>query len=150
MKELDNPAATMTVMNVMGAYTRGMDKHDLDGVLELFTDDCVIDYGDFGYHEGKGELEEFLVDHMEAESGTLDAVHLAMNPNVHVDGDEATGQWHYLGMNVIEGIGATWLVGFYDVDFVRQDGDWLIDELAYDAKYASPYDDGWAETPNAF
>ncbi|WP_435361845.1 nuclear transport factor 2 family protein [Haloarchaeobius sp. DFWS5] len=149
MKEVDDPAAVLTVTNAMHCYALRMDEHDLEGVLELMTDDADIDYGDFGYYEGKEEVREFLSGYIEGETGILDSFHLALNPWVTVDGDTATGRWHFLGLEEVEGIGAAWLAGFYTVDFEKQGDEWFIGKLTYDAKYFSPYSEGWAEEPMA-
>lgn len=149
MEEINNPAAALTVSNVMSAYARRMDKHDLDGLLELLHEDCAIDYGDFGYYDGKEEVTEFLEGYIEGETGIVDSIHLTANPYIETDGDTAMGRWHYLGLDTLEDMGAVWLVGFYTVEFSREEGDWLITELTYDAKYFSPYDEGWAEKPMA-
>ncbi|WP_265112108.1 nuclear transport factor 2 family protein [Halosolutus halophilus] len=149
MKEVEDPAAALTVSNLAHCYMLRMDKHDVDGVLELMTDDCVLDYGDFGRYDGKDELRGFLEGYVEGETGILDSFHLAINPWITVDGDTATGRWHFLDLGHVEDMGAAWLAGFYTIDFTKEGNEWLINKLTYEAKYFSPYDDGWAETPMA-
>ncbi|WP_435158240.1 nuclear transport factor 2 family protein [Haladaptatus sp. DFWS20] len=149
MREVDNPAAILTVSNLMHCYMLRMDEHDLDGVLELLHEDCAIDYGEFGFYDGQDEVEDFLEGYIEGETGILDSFHLAINPWITVDGDTATGRWHFLDLGHIEEMGAAWLAGFYEVEFVKSDDEWFIEKLTYDSKYFSPYDEGWVEEPMA-
>ena len=149
MEEVRDAEAVLTAQNLVHCYMLRMDDHDLEGVLALLTEDCAIDYGDFGYYDGKEEVREFLDGYIHGETGILDSFHLAINPWIMTDGDTATGHWHFLDLGHIEDLGAAWLAGFYEIEFVREDGEWLIDKLTYDAKYLSPYDEGWVEEPMA-
>jgi len=149
MKEVSDPEAVLTAQNLMHCYMLRMDRHDLEGVLELLHEDCAIDYGDFGFYDGKEEVKEFLDGYIHGETGILDSFHLGINPWITTGRDTATGRWHFLDLGHLEDMGAAWLAGFYEIEFVKEGDEWLIEKLTYEAKYLSPYDEGWVEEPMA-
>ena len=138
--------ATLEIQQVMSRYERHFDKHELEPLLDLFVEGCRAEYGGT-VMEGKAELEEFIEGSFAGETGVEDSFHMVMNPWIEVDGDRATGRWHFLGAYTLASVGAAWLTGFYEVSFRREDGDWRIETLEFEEKWTTPYEDGWAETP---
>lgn len=122
-----------------------VDDGDIDGVMEAFTEDATMDTGAFGSADGRDAIREMLESLFDEE--LLFTRHMVHNPLIQVDGDEATGQW-YLDCPTITGEGeAIWLQGTYKHKFRRVDDKWKISKFTFEATYATPYDEGWAERP---
>ena len=117
-----------------------------DEVIDRFcTDDVVFDAGAFGTAEGKEEFQAVAEELFDEE--LLFTRHMRHNPVVDVDGEEATGKW-YAEIPSITGDGeAVWILGTYELDFRRVDGEWKISRYTFEATYATPYDAGWADQP---
>lgn len=147
--DVDEIGATLEVLRLMAKYERYYDTKVLDPLVELFHEDCTVDYDVFGRLDGREEVRAFLEAYHAGETEVEDCFHMLANPWIEVDGDEAIGRWHFLGAYVLEGVGACWLMAFYDIRFVRVDGDWRIKDLDWEAKYVTPYADGWEHQPMA-
>ena len=151
--DIDDISATLEIMKRFARYGQIFDHKELDNVdelLDLFTDNCTLDYDFAGQYDNKAEFREFAESYIGGESSNTDWFHQFTNPWIDVDGNEARGRWNFVGYYVFEDVGATWMVGFYDIYFVEvAPDDWRIDDLTLEFKYASPISDGWAETPIA-
>ncbi|MFB6309805.1 MAG: nuclear transport factor 2 family protein [Salinirussus sp.] len=102
-------------------YQRAIDEDDTDTLLDCFTDDAVIDHVDGrGTMTGREEYAEWCRD---TTSGAMNSMHMAMNPLIDVDGDEAAAKWNYLVM-IEEGDHFEFGQGEYRDEYVRVDGEW--------------------------
>lgn len=70
--------------------------------------------------------------------------------DVDADGKTAKGRWYALMYlcNATPGGGAVLGVAMYENDYIKEDGKWKILHLRFDDIFVSPYEDGWAKTPN--
>jgi ketosteroid isomerase-like protein len=122
-----------------------VDEGDLDGVMESFTGDAVMDTGSFGRAEGKDAIREMLKSLFS--EGLLFTRHMVHNPVIQIDGEQATGKW-YLDCPAITGEGkAVWSQGIYKHEFRRTGGKWKISKFTFEASYVTPYEKGWVEQP---
>ncbi|MCQ4332532.1 nuclear transport factor 2 family protein [Natronomonas sp. F2-12] len=119
----------------------------VDDFMELFTDDCVVDYGIHGRIEGKKALRDFQLAYFKKETEFVDWFHLVANPWIEVHDNEARGKWNFFGPYIMEGAGACFHFSTYDNTFVKDDGEWKIENLKLTLKYMSPYDGGWEDVP---
>jgi ketosteroid isomerase-like protein len=122
-----------------------VDEGDLDGVLESYTEDALMDTGAFGRAEGRVAIREML-ENLFSE-GLLFTRHMVHMPLIEIVGDEATGKW-YLDCPSIVGDGeAAWIQGTYKHTFRRVNSNWKISKFTFEASYVTPYGKGWAKQP---
>ena len=114
------------------AYARCLDLKLWDEIAGLFTPDAVAAYSGGGYtFEGRDAIVEFLQRSMGAE--TFHSSHKMHHPEIELTGpDSATGVWA-LDDTVID---TQWNItirgaSFYDDEYVKQDGRWLIARTSY-------------------
>ena len=122
-----------------------VDEGDLDGVMESFTVDAMMDAGAFGRAEGRGAIREMLETLFS--EGLLFTRHMVHNPVIQIDGEQARGKW-YLDCPSITGDGkAIWTQGIYEHEFRKADGTWKISKFTFEAAYVTPYEKGWVKQP---
>jgi hypothetical protein len=150
---IEEMADVLAIQKLMGRYNRywdeghHIDDYDVEPLVSLFHDDCRADWGPLGTVEGKEELREGAKADLGGETAKQDSFHAFMNPWIEVNGDEATGKFHFLGAYVMDDIGATWLFGMYDIDFVKEGDEWKILDLVLDFKWITSHEEGWVEEP---
>ena len=73
-------------------------------------------------------------------------IHMVHSPIIEVNGDRATGRWYYEAPVTNAGDGkAEWMVGIYNEEYVRENGEWKFAFTGTQWKYISAYDEGWAK-----
>ena len=93
--------------------------------VDLFVDDFVVEYDEFGTFSDKGSLTFFLENVISPAFSW--GFHAAHNPRIVVEGDHATGEWYFTADAVYAG--TTEAVPFYGryVDhYVRTCDGWRI------------------------
>lgn len=116
-------------------YINLMDNLKYREVLDLFTDDCTSEVRDSGEKRGKKELEE-LYTRIATIRGTVryDG-HLAVEPDITVDGDTARGTW--LIYMLFSKSAINWVQGRNDCEYKKVDGQWKIRKLKFTRTLAS-------------
>lgn len=133
-------------------YLRCIDTKQWKELREVFTDDAVASY-DSGRYSANGldELIDFLL-------GTLERTDVASMHQVHCPELEITGEtsargiWYFHdfvvnpgpvsggmpGHSVLQG------AGFYDDQYVKQDGAWKIKQVGYQRTFelVTPFEEG--------
>ena len=116
-------------MRVVTDYAARLDAHDFDGYAALFAHDGTWQTGTTVRH-GPAEIRAMLVGlYGEPPSGFVnaDSYHLVSNIQVDVDGDHAIARSrHLLILRGPDGHPTPTLAGYYDDQFVREDGQWKI------------------------
>jgi len=142
------------IHELMSKYELMYDRFDetaieahVDEFMTLFTDDCIVDYGDHGKIDGKDTLREFQRKYFDKETDFQDWFHIIANPWIEIDGEQARGRFNFFGPYVMNGVGACWQFSFYDIDFENISGEWKIDHLRLEVKYMTPYEEGWESVP---
>ena len=121
--------------------------YDADGLCALYTEDGVWDGGDLGHFDGRDALHRFFTNMPNVMSF---AIHHVTNSAVTLaeDGESAEARWYLLQMATLkEGNRAVWLTGRYVDQLVKVDGAWKFKHTTLAARFFSPYEAGWAETP---
>ena len=121
--------------------------YDADGLCGLFTEDGVWDGGALGRFEGRERLRRFFENMPNVMSF---AIHHVTNSSIVLDddGQAAEGRWYLLQMATLARQNrAVWLTGRYVDRLVREEGSWKFRHVSLTARFFSPYDEGWAETP---
>lgn len=142
----ESVADTLEIQRLMSKYSLFWDRQDLEGLVSLFAPDCVARYP-ARTCEGRDAVREYATAYFAGEEGIEDSFHVLANPWIEPDGDATVGRWHFVGAYTLEGVGAAWVLGFYENEFERRDGEWRISTLDFAPKYVTPYDQGWAEQP---
>jgi uncharacterized protein (TIGR02246 family) len=135
--------AEVAVRRVMVAYMRACDNHDADAVAELFHPDAVW----IGTGEQLEGREEVRSTYRVACARLTFCVHYLTNEWIRVDGDTALARWCYFEPATNRGDLAVWTAGRYDHELIRCDGTWMFWRFGIRPVLASPYDQGWGETP---
>ena len=121
------------------------DGYDADALCELFTKDAIWDGGKLGYYEGLDNIRQFFVDMPNVMSF---AIHNVTNSAVDLseDGQSAEARWYLIQMATQKDKNkAVWLTGRYVDHLVLDNLDWKFKHVALNARFYSPYDQGWAE-----
>lgn len=114
--------------------------HSGDEIVHLFTQDAVWHIVPTGPP---------LIGHAAIRERFDDATlfpfsyHLIGNPWIEVDGDTARGRWHVVVAFRMDATGPMWVTGYYEDEFVRQDGMWKISSLVCTASGAAPFGQSW-------
>ena len=122
------------------------------------TPGVVMEIEDSGVYEGIDRVtyfwnKVFNVDRMHRTPGFL-AIHMTVNPVIEIDkkGTRAKGLWHSAGVCSFEAGGVMKqfnCLGKYDIEYVKEGGQWKFLKFAYRLTYMCPYEKGWMEEPVA-
>ena len=101
--------------------------YDADRIVTLFTADGIWDGGEFGKVQGHAAIRTLFEG--------LDKLisfcqHNVMNPIIKVDGDRAKADWYLWAPYISRrhnDLG--WIVGRYEDDYVKIDGEWKFHQL---------------------
>ena len=154
MKRQEDIEAIRTVLR---AYGRRLDAGDLKGYAELFAADGEW-IGGFGKVKGRDNIQPFMEKNMRTPLPSVEGAaatapprpgprgaHLMTNEIIDVNGDHATAwsRWTYVIRNA-DNKPAPALVGHYDDEFVRENGQWKFQRrtVSGDIPYSEPPKDG--------
>lgn len=151
----------LAVRNLQFAYGYFMDKCLFEEIFDLFADDAELHFmgGVFRGKEGarrlyggagglNGPMHGLLFEHIIAQ----DIVHVA------ADRKTAEGRFrcfmqggvHRSKTDAPPAIPPQFLeAGIYENSFVREDGVWKISRFRYRVVYQCPFEEGWANVPDA-
>lgn len=128
MREIDNSTASLTISKLMTATPTTSTRTTLTACSNSSRTTFRSITAISASTREKKRSENTSPGFFSGEAGILDTLHLMLN---------------------LEGIGATWLVGYYTAEFTKEGDEQLISDLVYDTKYFSSYDEGWTEEPMA-
>lgn len=127
------------IIQLKASYCRAADcgwdreKPDIQRVAALFVKDGVWDAGpSFSRLEGREEIRNYF----EAKQHPF-GLHTVSNPIIHVNGDQATGQWQLLCPSIIENNQNVWIGGIYDDAFIRTEKGWLFTSIRVTIAFSS-------------
>jgi hypothetical protein len=127
--------------------------HEVEDVVELYTEDgswqilpretpegWTEPIGGFG-REG---IREFFA-HLRAHFNFI--MHFGMAPIIEVDGDRATGHWHYIAtMDGPDSESSVLSAGVYLDEYARTDAGWRIKSTRVVTGFRTPLEEGWKKT----
>jgi hypothetical protein len=138
---------TEAIKDLKAKYCHLVDAGRWDELAELWTEDATCDYGFFGVYHGRDEIVKKFFGELVASAASFNA-HMIHNPQVELAGDRAKGSWYLTAQTTIQPANqAVWVMGIYRDEFERVDGSWKIKSLAFEFKYYTPFEEGWAKTP---
>lgn len=130
------------------AFCYANDSFNWQGVVELFTDEAVAEFGPFGHYEGKAEITKFYRDMLPPSMSFMQ--HMCHNPIIEVKGEKATGEWYFeASVTQAPTPKAMWIAGKYEGEYVKVGGEWKFKTLAVKFYFNTPYEDGWVKTKMA-
>jgi hypothetical protein len=148
VQRLDDVDAISKLTRAYGYY---VDKQLWDQVVDLFSDDCVIEIAGRGvYHGKKGANSLFLGSMGQGEVGLKPGSlfnHMILQGIVDVDpnGTTAQARWRaFVQLAQYQKI-ALWSEGTYENTYVKQNGTWKLSGMHFYATYYTPFDQGWAK-----
>jgi len=134
------------IKRLKARYCHLVDASRWDDLAEVFTEDAVCDYGFFGRYEGRDQIINRFFREIVSSASSFNA-HMVHNPVVDIQGDTASGAWYLTAHTTIQPANqAVWVMGIYRDQFRRIAGEWKLSSLAFEFKYYTPYEDGWAKT----
>ena len=136
------------VKKVMAKYTYTMDSGDWEGVMSCYAKECTADFGNFGGGKTRAEVADFYYKRIKTQFAFL--YHRITNEIIEVkDEKTATGRWYLDEPCILQATkAAAWLGCTYYVDFIKEEGEWLIKNIVCrDGRFVTDYDKGWAREP---
>jgi ketosteroid isomerase-like protein len=117
-------------------YINLMDALEYIKVLELFTDDCTSEVRKSGVKHGKKEIEDIYLGILAKNRGNqrFDG-HLAIEPDITVEGDTAWGTWIIYMLFSKPTI--NWVQGKNECEYKKINGQWKIHKLKFTRTLAS-------------
>ena len=121
------------------------------------TTGVTLEIEDSGVYEGLKSVERFwntVFSDTKARSAGHLALHMTVNPIIEINqqGTLAKGLWHshgYASMGRISPPKQFLCLGKYDMEYVKEDGQWKILKFAYRQTFMAPYEKGWVDEPVA-
>jgi hypothetical protein len=111
-------------------YSHYFDGKNLDGLVDLFTDDAVCEFGPEygGDWVGKAKIRENYARFTGGEGPEFGVLHAVTNPWIRlIDANTANGRWYLLDLRTTEGVeNPLILFGVYDDVYHKRDGRWRI------------------------
>jgi len=137
-------------------YHIGMREH-IPSLFAQKTPGTTMEIEDSGVYEGIESITRFWNTvfsrkaHMTA--GFL-AIHITVNPIIEIDkeGTRARGVWHshgFASLRMGQQLTPFLCLGKYDMEYVKEDGQWKFLKFAYRQTFMTPYEKGWVEEPVA-
>ena len=110
---------------------------------------------DSGVYEGIESITKFwntVFSERRQRSPGLLALHMTVNPVIEINkaSTQARGVWHSHGFCSFVGAGTYrqfLCLGKYDMEYVKEDGQWKFFKFAYRLTFMCPYEKGWVEEP---
>jgi hypothetical protein len=117
-------------------YIMLMDNLKYEEVLDLFTEDGECEIRNMGRKKGRKELTTVYIDMLAKNRGTsrFDG-HMAIMPDLTVDGDTAKGTWVVYMLFCKPTI--QWVQGRNDAEYRRVNGVWKIAKMKFTRTLAS-------------
>lgn len=169
---LDELEAKVTLMediqeieNLQKIYGYYFEMQMLEEIVDLFSDNAEsVEITDHGLFRGKTGVKKMFLEWMgggrqqrpvppsppPATGGIVRIFQLQGVVNVDPDGKTAKGRWNCLDLEARPFGGLFrhyWLHGYYENEYVKENGKWLFSKLHWNNTFWTPYEDGWLKTP---
>ena len=117
-------------------YISLMDNLKYEEVLDLFTPDATVQIRNWGVKRGRQEMSEVYIGILAKNRGSnrYDG-HLAIQPDISVNGDTASGTW--LIYMLFSRPTIQWVQGRNEAEYRKVDGKWKISKMKFTRTLAS-------------
>ncbi len=117
-------------------YIDLMDNLRYEEVLDLFTDDASVEVRNSGVKRGRKELAEiYLGVLLKIRGSERSDGHMAIEPDITVEGDSARGTW--LIYMFFSKPSIQWVQGKNECEYRKENGKWKISKLKFTRTLAS-------------
>jgi hypothetical protein len=127
---------------------------DVPGLFARKTPGVNMEIEDSGVYEGFEGVTRFwttVFNQKRMVSAGLLGLHMTVNPLIEINkkGTQAKGIWHSHGFFSTGGVNPKQFLclGKYDMEYVKEDGEWKILKFAYRLTFMCPYEKGWLDEP---
>jgi ketosteroid isomerase-like protein len=117
-------------------YINLMDNLRYEEVLDLFTEDATSEVRNHGIKKGREEMAEVYLGFLAKKRGNIryDG-HMAIQPDIQVNGDTAQGTW--LIYMLFSKPAIAWVQGINECEYRKVNGTWKISKLKFTRTLAS-------------
>jgi SnoaL-like domain len=128
---------------------------DIPALFARKTTGVTLEIEDSGVYEGIESISRFwntaFSEKRMKTPGRL-AIHMTVNPVIEINksGTKARGIWHshgYCSFVKDDSYRQFLCLGKYDMEYVKEDGQWKIFKFVYRITFMCPYEKGWVEQP---
>lgn len=137
------------ILNLQRTYGFYIEEDLWTEAASLFVEDGAFEIAGRGIYEGRDRILEYLrsIDEEFPQYGRL-FDQMQLQPIVHVapDGLSAKARWRLFAQEARYGEFAEWGVGWYENDYVKEDGVWKIARIRLFERMYAPYEEGWGKT----
>lgn len=132
-ERIERLEALEDIRHLKHRYLNACDLKEVDAIRDCFAEgDIVIDYGPIGLFKDRDSFIG-LFQEMACHDHVID-LHHGSNPEIEVNGDQASARWALYYFNINGDTGATrQLGGFYQDEYRRIDGLWKIVKTTFHA-----------------
>lgn len=118
------------------SYINFMDELKYEEAVKLFTDDAITQIRDHGVQQGKAKLKQVFDNiKLRARKNSRTDAHLAIEPDITVNGDIAEGRW--LIYILFSEPTIQWVQGINECQYRKENGIWKISKLKFTRTTAS-------------
>ncbi len=147
------------VKDLQCKYGYYMDSHHRQEVYDLFSDDTEsVEIESTGLFLGKKGVGKFFLDNDLLERGQtetpgwINILIIMDQPVIEVDpsGTTASGRWTTWlaeAMNVGGIPRQQWVQGYYENEYVKENGKWLFNKLHWNVTFFTSFERGWLNVP---
>ena len=117
-------------------YINLMDNLRYEQVLELFTEDAIVEIRNYGIRRGRKEISEVYIGILAKNRGDkrYDG-HMAVEPDIRIKGNTARGSW--LIYMLFSKPSIQWVQGMNECEYRKERGEWRISRLKFTRTLAS-------------
>jgi hypothetical protein len=151
----------IAIWKLQSLYTHHMNRGAVKSIVELFADspDVEIELSNKGVLRGRdaphryflraGSKQPITSEIAARAPGTL-VLHTAVNPALEINaaGTRAKAVWLSPGITNLRADNqpiAAWNYGKYEMEYVKQNGEWKVLAFRWHQMFLSPYDQGWVK-----
>jgi uncharacterized protein (TIGR02246 family) len=134
-RRLDALESYAAIQQLVADYGNAFDHEDKERLARIWSEDAVLDVGEFGRYEGRDAILAAVATLSE---GVPEQHHWHANHSIDLDGDTATGLVALdCAVTAAEG-GPHMVGGFYEDRYELRDGEWKIVSRVFTMEYWSP------------
>lgn len=120
-------------------YCWRYDSGDLDGLVELFTEDAVCELGPFGTWRGRTEIRAGYGALITATGIPGSRRHAPANPLIEVTGDSARGRWYLIDYRTEPDVAQpVRIIATYDDEYQRAGARWQVRRTSLEIQWMEP------------
>lgn len=142
---------TLAIERLQAKYAHYLFTQDFDKIYEecyaKLAPDVSVEFSDSGVYRGADSVRNLYAafEATKAIPGFF-ILHMTVNPYIEIAADGMTARSHWLSPGATgSNTNAGWVWGPYYVDYIKENGVWLIHHSNLAPVFRSPYDLSWAK-----